>query len=255
MDMSALAAPAFTWEFAAAVFSIILIDLVLAGDNAVVIAMAVQKLPAKQRAAGIALGAGFAVVLRIVLTFFAAQLLTMPYVKFVGGLLIYWIAIKLLLGDSDSEESGKEAGTIWEALWIIVVADITMSTDNILALAGASKGSLSLLLFGLILSIPLVVCASSLLAKLMSKYPIIIYGGAAVLGKVAAELAFTDSIILPYIALSKTGLIIAEVLGAVSVLVVAKLYLGFVKGRKRASTEPDQVIAEKIPPAELTRKD
>jgi YjbE family integral membrane protein len=229
MDWSALSCPAFGWDLCMAVASIIVIDLVLAGDNAVVIALAVKSLPRQKRLLGVAFGAGFAVALRIVLTFFAAQLLMISYVKFIGGALIFWIAVKLLIQDVEAEESGKEATNIWSAIWIIVVADVTMSTDNVLALAGASKGNLFLLLFGLILSIPLVVFTSTLLARLMDKYPIIVYIGAAVLGKVAAEMIFTDPAVETIWKAPETVLYFLYVVGAAAVIVVGRLYLKFVR--------------------------
>jgi YjbE family integral membrane protein len=228
--------PSFSVEFVLSVLTIILIDLVLAGDNAVVIALAVKSLPRDKRLIGVSFGAGFAVVLRIVLTFFAAQLLMIQYVKFIGGALIFWIAVKLLIEDVEAEETGKEATSIWSAIWIIVVADVTMSTDNILALAGASKGNVTLLLFGLILSIPLVVFTSTLLARLMDKYPIIVYLGAAVLGKVTAEMIFTDPAVERVLGtLSQTTLYILFAVGAAAVIVVGRLYLSL-KGVR----EPEQ---------------
>jgi YjbE family integral membrane protein len=175
------------------VLSIVLIDLILGGDNAVVIALAVRSLPPKQRKLGILIGAGGAVVLRVVATFFAARLLRAQYVQLVGGILILWIAIKLFDDASDGKEKGKEASTFWRAISYIIVADITMSTDNVLAIAAASHGSFTLLLFGLGLSIPFVVFTSTLLSRLMDRYPWIIYLGAAVLGRVGAEMILTDA--------------------------------------------------------------
>ena len=183
-------------DWAWAIVSIVLIDIVLAGDNAVVIALAVRTLPPKQRLMGIALGSGVAVVLRVGLTFVAARLLAISYIKLVGGLLILWIAVKLLLDNTGEKAHGKEAGGIWQAVWLILVADITMSIDNVLAVAGASKGSFALLLFGLGLSIPLVVFTSNLLARLMDRYPVIIYLGSALLGKVGGEMIMTDRLIM-----------------------------------------------------------
>ena len=183
------------WELFLAILSIVLIDIVLAGDNAVVIALAVRTLPTKQRLMGIALGSAVAVVLRIGLTFIAAQLLAMNYVKLVGGLLILWIAVKLLIDNTGGEAHGTAAGGIWQAVWLILVADITMSIDNVLAVAGASKGNLFLLIFGLGLSIPLVVFTSNLLAKLMDRYPVIIYVGSAILGKVGGDMIMTDRLV------------------------------------------------------------
>jgi YjbE family integral membrane protein len=215
----------FSWEFFAALLSIVLIDLILAGDNAVIIAMAVRSLPRKQRQKGILLGSGAAVLLRVVLTFFAAQLLQTPYVKFIGGLFILWIAVKLFIEGAPGEEVHREASTIWQALWVIVVADITMSVDNVLAVAGASKGNLFLLIFGLGLSIPFVVFTSSLLSMMMDKYPYIIYIGAAVLGKVGAEMIITDPIIVPLFSPPVIVQYLIEALAAVGVIVIGKLWV------------------------------
>jgi YjbE family integral membrane protein len=162
----------------------------------VVIALAVRTLPPRQRLMGIALGSGMAVVLRVGLTFVAAQLLALNYIKLIGGLLILWIAVKLLIDNTGEKAHGKEAGGLWQAVWLILVADITMSIDNVLAVAGASKGSFALLLFGLGLSIPLVVFTSNLLARLMDRYPVIIYLGAAILGKGGGEMIMTDGLIV-----------------------------------------------------------
>jgi len=182
----------FNGDFVVGFFSIIIINLVLAGDNAVVIAMAVRTLPLEHRIKGIVFGAGVAVVLRVILTYFAAKLLQMPYVKLLGGILILWIAVKLFIEGVPDEDGRKEAKGLWHAIWLIVIADITMSMDNVLAVAAASNGSLLLLIFGLGLSIPIVVFASNLLSKLMDRYPIIVYIGAAILGRVGGEMVITD---------------------------------------------------------------
>jgi YjbE family integral membrane protein len=196
MDFGFLGKIEFTPEFLAAFLSITLIDLVLAGDNAVVIAMAVQNLQGKQRKWGIILGAAAAVLLRVAATFVCAQLLLIQFVKFVGGAVIIWIAVKLLLmGAKEEEGSHKTAGSISQAIWIIVIADISMAIDNMLAVAGACHGNLFLLLFGLVLSIPLVVGGAGLLSMLMSRYPIILTIGAAILGKVGGEMMITDPFI------------------------------------------------------------
>ena len=158
--------------------------------------MAVQNLHGKPRKWGIILGAGAAVVLRVIATFVCAQLLLIKFVKFVGGGVIIWIAVKLLLmGSKEEEAHGKSAGSVSQAVWIIVVADISMAIDNMLAVAGACKGNIFLLLFGLILSIPLVVAGAGLLSMLMDRYPIILYIGAAILGKVGGEMMITDPFI------------------------------------------------------------
>lgn len=206
-----------------AILSIVLIDVVLAGDNAVVIALAVRQLEPRQRLIGIILGSAVAVGLRVVLTFFAAQLLAMDYIKLVGGVLVFWIAVKLLgaNGGAEDDESGKSANGLWSAVWLILVADITMSIDNVLAVAAASKGSFALLLFGLGLSIPLVVFTSNLLSKLMDRYPIIVWVGAAILGKVAGEMIVTDHLFFPAPAIPSIWLVHGMgALGAVLVIVI-----------------------------------
>ncbi len=178
------------WFFA--ILSIVLIDIVLAGDNAVVIALAVRRLEKRERLWGIIIGSGMAVILRVGLTFVASQLLAISYVKLVGGLLILWIAVKMLIENTGGPEGKGEASNLWHAVWLITLADITMSLDNVMAVAGASKGSFGLLLFGLGLSIPLVVFTSNVLAKLMDRYPVIIYVGSAMLGKVGGDMIMTD---------------------------------------------------------------
>lgn len=180
-----------SWQFCSALLSIVIIDLVLAGDNAVVIAMAVKKLKGRTRTLGIGLGAAGAVLVRVLATFFVAKLLTLSFIKLAGGAVLLWIAVKLLVQGSEEVEH-KEAGSLWQALWIIIVADMSMGIDNMLAVGAASHGNMALLLFGLALSIPFVVFMSSLLAKIMSRYPIILYVGAAILGKVGGEMMITD---------------------------------------------------------------
>ncbi len=179
-------------NFVLAGLQLVLIDLLLAGDNALVIAMAVRSLPKAQRRAGTALGAGFAVALRVTLTALAARLLNIPYLRLVGGVLIVWIALKVMLDAGDPPAAGPSANRLLHAIWLIVVADLTMSLDNILAIAAASKGHVALLVFGLGLSIPLVVFASNLLSTLMDRYAVLVYVGAAILGKVGGELILTD---------------------------------------------------------------
>jgi YjbE family integral membrane protein len=188
--------PHSAWEWFLAIFNIVWIDIVLAGDNAVVIALAVRGLPPRQRMLGIVLGAGAAVVLRVGLTFVATQLLTVKFVQLVGGILIIWIAFKLLRqNEGQHDEGGDGASGLWQAVWMILVADITMSLDNVLAVAGAARGHFGLLLFGLALSIPLVVFASNMISKLMARYKIVVFLGAAILGKVGAQMMLTDAVV------------------------------------------------------------
>jgi YjbE family integral membrane protein len=226
-----------TWDmnFFTSILSIILIDLVLAGDNAVVIAMAVRRLPRVQRVKGIFFGAGAAVVLRVVLTFFVAQLLQISFVKLAGGAVILWIAVKLFVEGEGEADSRKEAGSLWQAIRLIVIADITMSTDNVLAVAGASHGNLFLLIFGLIVSIPFVVFTSNLLSILMDRFPIIILIGAAILGRVGGEMMITDPFIEGLIHPNKIAEYAVQIFFAVGVIVVGKLWMRWRNSTQKAN--------------------
>jgi YjbE family integral membrane protein len=215
----------FTWHFISSFLMIVLIDLVLAGDNAVVIAMAVRNLPHKQRVRGIAMGAAGAIILRVVLTIVVAQLLGIKGLKFCGGALIMWIALKLFIEGAPEEGVKKEPKTIWQAMVTIVIADIVMSLDNMLAVAGASHGNNFLIIFGLVLSIPFIVFTSNLLSMLMDKYPIIVYLGAMVLGKVSGEMIITDPYVQSFLHTGTTTQYIVEAVGAIAVVVVGKLWM------------------------------
>jgi YjbE family integral membrane protein len=239
MDLGSLGAISFDLKFIMSFLSIVLIDLVLAGDNAVVIAMAVRSLPKDKRFKGILFGAGAAIILRVALTIVVAQLTTLPFIKFVGGALILWIAIKLFVEGAPDEEGGKQATTMLQAMKIIVIADITMSLDNMLAVAGASHGNAFLILFGLVLSIPFIVFTSSLLSKLMDRYPIIVWAGAAILGKVGGEMIFTDKFVAGYIHMPHWALYTIEAVFAAGVLVLGKLLLK----RKIAKEEKQEQFA------------
>jgi YjbE family integral membrane protein len=160
----------------------------------------------------------------VVLTFFVAQLLGIQFLKLAGGALIAWIAVKLFV-EGTPEQADKEAKNLLQAMWLIVVADITMSLDNVLAVAGASHGNLFLLIFGLALSIPLVVFTSNLLSMLMDRYPIIIYIGAAVLGRVAGEMIFTDPAVEAWLSPPVWFRYTMEAVFAVGVILIGKLWL------------------------------
>ncbi len=203
-------------------FSIILIDLLLAGDNALVIAMAVRALPQRQRRLAIAFGSAAAVVLRIVTTIVAARLLGIEFIKLLGGAFILWIAVKVL-ADASSEPAGEPPrGQLLKAIWFIVVADITMSIDNVLAVAGAARGSVPLIVFGLCVSIPFVVFSSNLIANLMDRYPAIVYLGSAVLGKVGAEMMLTDPYVVRTLHPTEALLYGAEVVAILGILAAGK---------------------------------
>lgn len=182
-----------SWEFLFAFLSITLIDIVLAGDNAVIIAMAARPLPPQQRKTVIIIGTVLAVVLRVLTTFIVAQLLLVPFLSAAGGILVGWIAVKLLQEQEEMEGGhGKEARGFWHAIWIIAVADFIMSTDNIIAIGGASRGSFGLILFGLGLSIPIIMFCASWIANLMDRYPWLAYVGAGVLAWTAGLMIVDD---------------------------------------------------------------
>jgi YjbE family integral membrane protein len=211
--------------FLSGLVSVVLIDLLLAGDNAVVIAMAVRNLPPSQRRRGVALGAAAAVVARVALTFFVARLLSMEFVKLGGGLLILWIAVKLFAVEEEAEEDGPAiARGTWDAVKLIVVADVTMSLDNMLAVGGVSHGNVLLLGLGLALSIPFIVFTSDLLSRLMDRWPVIVYLGAAILGKVAAEMVLTDPFTVAHLRPGPLAVRVAEVATAVGVVVAGRLW-------------------------------
>lgn len=230
MDFGSIGSITLNWEFVSSLLSIIFINIILSGDNAVLIAMAVRSLPRKQRMQGIIFGSAVAVILRVILTFFAAQLLQISFIKLVGGVLVSWIAVKLFTEDAQESGLQKEGATFIQALKIIVIADLVMSLDNVLAVAAASQGNLFLLLFGLVSSIPLVVGTSTLFSSLMDRYPIIIYIGAAILGKVGGEMVITDPYVISVIHPGKPLIYLTEVLFTVGVVIIGKLVLK----RKRA---------------------
>lgn len=174
---------------------IIGIDIVLSGDNAVVIALAARRLPETQRRAAVIAGAGGAIVLRVLLTLFAAALLGLPWVKTVGGLLLLWIAVKLLAPEPHQHGgAAPEPGSFWQAVRIILVADFVMSLDNVIAIAAASHGSLLLLVLGLLVSIPLIIFSSTLIMRWMGRLPWIVPAGGALLGWVGATTVATDPV-------------------------------------------------------------
>jgi YjbE family integral membrane protein len=179
----------------------------------------------------------------VVLTFFVAKLLNIEFIQLVGGVLIVWIAVKLFV-EGAPEQADREAKTLLQAMWLIVLADITMSTDNVLAVAGASHGNAFLLLFGLALSIPFVVFTSNLLSMLMDRYPIIIYIGAAILGRVGAEMIFTDPFVERWLALPTWFKYTMEAVFALGVIGVGKLWLWYTY---RKEEKAEKVSCESVP--------
>lgn len=207
-----------------AVLQIIAIDIMLGGDNAVVIALACRKLPPEQRNKGIFWGVIGAIGLRVVMIFFALQLLALPYLKIVGALLLLWIGIKLLLPEHDDAHGSTIDGgtTLMAAIKTIVVADAVMSLDNVIAVAGASHGSMVLVTFGILVSIPIVVWGSKLVLALMDRFPVVITLGAALLGWIAGGMLLTDPAMPPSVpagipypnyVFSSTGALLVVIVG------------------------------------------
>lgn len=192
---SAFSSPAF-WL---AVIQIIWINILLSGDNAVVIALACRDLPPRRRFWGMAIGAGAAAVLRIVFTGMIASLLLLPYLKIAGGLALFYIAAKLLLPDEPDRTETEAVHHLWRAVRIVAVADIVMSLDNVIAIAAASGGDWTLLVLGLAISIPLIVAGAALIVSLLDRFPILIWAGAALLGWIAGEVIATDPVATAYL--------------------------------------------------------
>lgn len=219
-----------------ALMQIIGINIVLSGDNAVVIALASRGLPPAQQKSAVAWGSGAAVVMRIVLTIVAVELLRLPFLKLVGAVLLFWIAVKLLVPEEEGEGHGGANTSMAAAVRTILLADLVMSLDNVIAVAAAAKGSTLLLVVGLAISIPLVVFASRLLLTLMERFPSIITIGAALLGWVAGEMAIGDPLVKAWIDAQAAWLHYAAPLtGAVSVMLIGKAIAGRAAAARLAS--------------------
>ncbi|HIV69327.1 MAG TPA: TerC family protein [Candidatus Aquabacterium excrementipullorum] len=230
--MDALLTP----DFWLAVGQIIMIDILLGGDNAVVIALACRNLPQDLRRRGILWGTLGAIGLRIVLIFFAMSLLSLPYLKLVGAALLLWIGVKLLVPEDD-EHDIKGSDRLWGAVKTIIVADFVMSVDNVIGIAGAAQGAggheghqMALVIFGLVVSIPIIVWGSSLVLKLMDRFPVIITAGGMLLGWIAGTLAVSDPALAPYVAASDSMRYVWGAVGAILVYTV-----GTVLARRQAT--------------------
>jgi YjbE family integral membrane protein len=221
-----------TAHFWFAVGQIIMIDILLGGDNAVVIALACRQLPAHQRTQGILWGTAGAIVLRVILIFFALTLLAIPFLKFVGALLLIWIGVKLLTPDED-EDHGNIQGSdkLWGAVKTVIIADLVMSIDNVIAIAGAAQTSgnadhqMPLVIFGLLVSIPIIVWGSQLVLKLMDRFPLIITIGGMLLGWIAGTMVQTDPGLINYIPQDKAWGYGLGIAGALLVLALGKIIL------------------------------
>jgi YjbE family integral membrane protein len=210
-----------TLQFWIAVLQIIVVNILLSGDNAVVIALACRNLSRRQRRLGILWGVIGAIVLRIVLTFFAMTLLVNPYLKLVGGALLVWIGIKLIAEGDDGEHKVKASDKLLAAVWTIIVADLVMSLDNVMAVAAAAKGSIPLIVFGLIVSIPIVVLGSQIIMRLIDRFPVLVLAGGGLLGYIAGDMAVEDPAIAPWIAANAAQLaVFAPAAGFVLVVAV-----------------------------------
>lgn len=224
-------------DFWLAVGQIIMIDILLGGDNAVVIALACRQLSPAQRTKGIVWGTAGAIVLRVILIFFALTLLKVSFLKIIGALLLIWIGVKLLLPEDGDEHSNIAASDrLWAAVKTVIVADFVMSLDNVIAIAGAAEGAggdhkMPLVIFGLLVSIPIIVWGSQMVIKLMERFPVVVLLGAMLLGWIAGHMAVTDPVLLPWTggeADTPTGLFkySASALGAVLVWGLGKYFGG-----------------------------
>ncbi len=182
-------------EFWARGFGIVVVNLLLSGDNALVIALAVRKLPRRQQLLGRLWGTAGAVALRIVFIAIVSVLLRIPLLQLAGGLLLVWIALKLVRQETGAEAEVRHGTTFWEAIWIIIIADLAMSLDNVLAVAAAAQGDMLLIVFGIVLSVPFVVWGAGILARLMNRFVWIIWLGGGILGYVAGEMILKDGIV------------------------------------------------------------
>ncbi len=234
-------------QFWVDVFKIIMIDLLLSGDNAVVIALACRNLPSEQRKTGIFYGVAGAIGLRVLLTFFAVSLLSLPYLKLVGALLLIWIGIKLILPEENEPGEGmiKADSRLWGAVKTIIIADFVMSLDNVLGVAAAAHGNVWLLVFGLLVSIPLIAWSSHLVLKLIDRFRFTVYAGGALLGYVAGEMLVSETIFKSVLEAQHVLHWLIPLLCAVLVLVTGK----WLALRMTATLKAVDLVDEHVPAA------
>jgi YjbE family integral membrane protein len=203
------------------VLSVIWINILLSGDNAVVIAMACRSLPPRERLWGMIIGAGFASILLVVFTGIISMLMTLPYLKLIGAIALIWVAIKLVAPQAhDAEDTPEAVADLWRAVRIVVIADIVMSLDNVIAVTAVAKGQYVLLTIGLAISIPIVIGGSTIILALLERFPIIVWGGAGILGWVAGNIFISDPIVVGLISNfpAERVELAAQVVGAVIVV-------------------------------------
>lgn len=221
-----------------AALQIIWINVLLSGDNAVVIALACRTLPKAQRIWGMVLGAGVAVLLRIVFTGVVTQLMELPYLKLVGGIALLWIAVKLIVPEEADEGGVEAATTLMRAVRIVAVADIIMSLDNVIAIAAAAHGDVLLIVFGLAVSIPMIVAGAAVLMKVLERFPVLVWAGAALLGWIAGEIMIEDPGVMRWIG-AEFAHAYVYVAGAVGALFVLLLGFALTRGRRPAHGVPE----------------
>ena len=226
-----------TPAFWSGLFQIILVNIVLSGDNALVIALACRNLEKRHQKPAILIGSAGAIVLRIIFVLIVDQLLKIGYLKLIGGLLLLWIGVKLVQGEEEHGDGVKAAGSLWGAIRTIVIADAVMSLDNAIAIAAAAHGDTTLIVLGLLISIPLIIFGSKLILGLMNRFPIIITLGAGLLGWVAGEMFLTDPAVHDFVERHHYLHNILPAVGAVLVVGVGK-YLG-----RRSAPAPQEGVA------------
>jgi len=235
--------------FWVALLKIMWINVLLSGDNAVVIAMACIGLPPRQRLWGMILGAGVAVVLRIIFTGIVASLMLLPWLKIVGGLALFYIAAKLLVPEDEGDSEVEAVEHLWRAVRIVAVADIIMSLDNVIAIAAAAQGNMALLVIGLAVSIPLIVAGAALIMALLERFPVLVWAGAALLGWIVGEVIATDPVVQGYLEpkLGAEGFhyitLFCALVGAILVLLVGGMWRRS-KLSAKAEKQAEKVAAE-----------
>ena len=219
--------PEPTVAMALAVVQIIWIDLLLSADNAIVIALACRNLPEHQKRIGLIMGAGTAIALRIIFAGAITYILDVPYLRAIGALLLFWIAVKLVLPEEEGEaHAGGEINTLWRAVLTIAIADATMSLDNVIAVAAVADGSIGLLAFGIILSIPLLIVGSAMVLKIFERYPFLIWAGGGLLGWISGHLLATDIVLKSVVAtLPGDGVTLVSIAGLLFVVATAVIIL------------------------------
>ena len=224
-----------TPQFWIAVLEIVAVNILLSGDNAVVIALACRNLSPRRRRQGILWGVLGAIVLRIALTFFAMTLLVNPYLKLIGAALLLWIGVRLIAEEEDTDRKVRASDRLMAAIGTIIIADLVMSLDNVMAVAAAAKGSLSLIVFGLVVSIPIVIIGAQLIVRLLHKYPILVIGGGGLLGYIAGDMAVEDPAVAPWIAENASQLAGFAPLAGFAAVVLTGTWLTRRRARVRSS--------------------